>query len=77
MAHHKRRRPKHQRAGCLLCKSHKDERVKGDPSQQAASVRRRLVSIAVPPDFGGAFDYDDPDREQIAMELEIDYRGEE
>jgi hypothetical protein len=24
--HHKRRRPKHQRAGCLLCKPHKDER---------------------------------------------------
>jgi hypothetical protein len=23
---HKRRRPKHQRAGCLLCKPHKDER---------------------------------------------------
>lgn len=26
MAHHKRRRPKHQRAGCLHCKPHKDER---------------------------------------------------
>jgi hypothetical protein len=24
--HHKRRRPKHQRAGCLYCKPHKDER---------------------------------------------------
>lgn len=24
--HHKRRRPKHQRAGCLFCKPHKDER---------------------------------------------------
>ena len=23
---HKRKRPKHQRAGCLLCKYHKDER---------------------------------------------------
>lgn len=23
MAHHKRKRPKHQRAGCLLCKPHK------------------------------------------------------
>lgn len=23
---HKRKRPKHQRAGCLLCKAHKDER---------------------------------------------------
>jgi ribosomal protein L44E len=27
MPHHKRKRPKHQRAGCLLCKPHKDERV--------------------------------------------------
>lgn len=26
MAHHKRRRPKHQRAGCLQCKPQKDER---------------------------------------------------
>jgi hypothetical protein len=25
--HYKRRRPKHQRAGCLLCKPHKDERL--------------------------------------------------
>jgi hypothetical protein len=23
MAHHKRRRPKHRRSGCLLCKPHK------------------------------------------------------
>ncbi len=23
MAHHKRKRPKHQRNGCLLCKPHK------------------------------------------------------
>jgi hypothetical protein len=25
--HHKRRRPKHRRAGCLFCKPHKDERL--------------------------------------------------
>lgn len=25
---HKRRRPKHQRAGCLLCKPHKHESAK-------------------------------------------------
>jgi hypothetical protein len=24
--HHKRKRPKHQRAGCLVCKAQKDER---------------------------------------------------
>jgi hypothetical protein len=29
--HHKRKRPKHQRAGCLLCKPYKDERVKKAP----------------------------------------------
>jgi len=27
MPHHKRKRPKHQRRGCLLCKPHKDERL--------------------------------------------------
>lgn len=26
MAHHKRKKPKHLRAGCLLCKPWKDER---------------------------------------------------
>lgn len=26
--HHKRKRPKHQRAGCLMCKPWKDERGK-------------------------------------------------
>lgn len=31
MAHHKRKRPKHQRAGCLLCKPQKDERAKKKP----------------------------------------------
>ena len=25
--HFKRKNPKHQRSGCLLCKPHKDERV--------------------------------------------------
>jgi hypothetical protein len=25
--HFKRRKPKHQRSGCLMCKPHKDERV--------------------------------------------------
>ena len=27
VSHHKRRRPKHQRAGCLMCKPWKDERM--------------------------------------------------
>jgi hypothetical protein len=34
MAHHERRRPKHQRAGCLLCKPHKESRFQGT-SQRA------------------------------------------
>jgi hypothetical protein len=43
MAHHKRRRPKHQRAGCLMCKPHKDERVKrGYAHPDPVSVRRKL-----------------------------------
>lgn len=42
MAHHKRRRPKHQRAGCILCKPYKDERGKGKPDRQKPADRRRL-----------------------------------
>jgi hypothetical protein len=40
MAHHKRKRPKHQRAGCLLCKP-KDERL-SKKANAKASVRRKL-----------------------------------
>lgn len=39
MAHHKRTGPKSTRAGCLLCKPHKDQRIKKVPR---ANVRRRL-----------------------------------
>lgn len=39
MAHHKRRRPKHQRSGCLTCKPHKDERT---PKRARGSNARRL-----------------------------------
>lgn len=36
---HKRRRPKHQRSGCLMCKFHKDERRKKTArSKRAQSV---------------------------------------
>ena len=41
MAHHKRRRPKHQRSGCLLCKSFKDER---EPKTTDGGNLRRLLS---------------------------------
>lgn len=36
--HHKRHRPKHQRAGCLFCKPHKDERA---PSSAKATLADR------------------------------------
>lgn len=39
MAHHKRRRPKHRRSGCLLCGMHKDERRK---KTARPSVERKL-----------------------------------
>ena len=40
MANHKRRRPKHQRHGCLFCKPWKDDReARG---WQKASVKRKL-----------------------------------
>jgi hypothetical protein len=34
MAHHKRKRPKNRRAGCLLCKWHKANGTKGTKSAQ-------------------------------------------
>jgi hypothetical protein len=39
MAHHKRKRPKNRRAGCLLCKPHKRNNAKG---KEKASVKRKL-----------------------------------
>lgn len=41
MTHHKRKRPKHQRAGCLFCKPHKDERVAKTARPKSAQVRLR------------------------------------
>ena len=38
--HHKRHRPKHQRAGCLMCKPYKDERCKGAPEADPVAVQR-------------------------------------
>ena len=39
---HKRKRPKHQRAGCLMCKPHKDERgANADRVQPMAERRAR------------------------------------
>lgn len=39
MAHHKRRRPKQRRAGCLLCKPHKlTANVKSERARQRAAA---------------------------------------
>jgi len=42
--HHKRKRPKSKRAGCLFCKPHKHERIKGGKpaNSERPSVRRVL-----------------------------------
>ena len=42
MAHHKRKKPKHQRAGCIFCKPHKDDRVKKVP--KPSDLRRQLAA---------------------------------
>lgn len=44
MANHKRRRPKHQRAGCLLCKPHKDERLPKNRSAPMSQQKRAQLS---------------------------------
>ena len=43
MSHHKRRKPKSGRAGCLMCKSHKDQRVKDTAEAQTMQERRARV----------------------------------
>lgn len=44
MAHHKRRRPKHRRAGCLMCHWHKDERIKKLPPPNTARKLQDKIS---------------------------------
>ena len=39
--HHKRKRPKHQRAGCLMCKPHKDERGSNGRRRLPIPLQRR------------------------------------
>lgn len=41
MAHHKRRKRKNARAGCLLCKPHKHQRCKG---MRWAQTKQELVA---------------------------------
>jgi len=44
MAHHKRRRPKSSRAGCLFCKPHKDQRAKDALGSQTFQEQKARVS---------------------------------
>lgn len=37
---HKRKRPKHQRAGCLMCKPHKDERGKNSIKNHTRQLKK-------------------------------------
>ena len=46
LMHHKRKRPKHQRAGCLFCKPHKDER-----SPKTARSRASRAKLGEPVDL--------------------------
>lgn len=44
MAHHKRRRPKNARAGCLLCKPHKaNGGSNGDSAQRKQELLARVA----------------------------------
>lgn len=44
--HHKRRRPKNRRSGCLFCKFHKANGVKRQWGAQLPAWKRHLVSTA-------------------------------
>ena len=50
MAHHKRRRPKHRRAGCLLCKPSKLTANKKAERARAARAWRRHEANGHGPD---------------------------
>jgi hypothetical protein len=52
MAHHKRKRPKHRRSGCLLCKPHKlTAKVKAERRKSfgTALTHERLAEQAPAP----------------------------
>lgn len=44
MAHHKRKRPKNRRAGCLMCKPHKANWAKDREGDQTVQERRARIS---------------------------------
>jgi hypothetical protein len=45
MAHHKRRKPKNARAGCLLCKPHKSNGSKARLCDQSRQEKRIRVAF--------------------------------
>ena len=45
MAHHKRRRPKNRRVGCLLCKPHKACGVKRSSNNKSRSILREKARM--------------------------------
>ncbi len=51
---HKRRRAKHQRAGCLLCKPHKDER--GNSPERGGVARKLQDKVPNQHDLNAAMD---------------------
>ena len=45
MAHHKRRRPKNRRAGCLLCKSHKANGAKDKRKTKIKGIKGKISDL--------------------------------
>lgn len=52
MTHHKRKRPKSARAGCLWCKPHKHQRV-GKAKRRTHADRKRIDQERVTVSEGG------------------------
>ena len=44
MAHHKRKKPKSSRAGCLLCKPHKRQGARHDHREKFSALRNRKAA---------------------------------
>lgn len=49
--HHKRRKPKHQRRGCLYCKPHKDERFARTARYKGLRAPRQCADISRRADY--------------------------
>jgi hypothetical protein len=49
VAHHKRRKPKNKRAGCLWCKPHKHQRAKDCFDSKTVQEKRELQDELPPP----------------------------